>query len=102
MRTKKYLKIDKETELKLYNFIELSNKPREKKRALAIVMSNNRNSVQEIAEKLNVNQDVVYDWLIKFTNHGIIGLMDKPIPGRPKKLKIEHEKDIKEVLKKSS
>ena len=43
-----------------------------------------------------------YDWLVKFTNHGIKGLMDKPIPGRPKKLKIEHEKDIKEVLKKSS
>ena len=102
MRTKKYLKIDKKTELELYNFIEISNKPRVKKRVLAILMSNNKNSVQEIAEKLNVNQDVVYDWLVKFTNHGIKGLMDKPIPGRPKKLKIEHEKDIKEVLKKSS
>ena len=65
-------------------------------------MSNNKNSVQEIAEKLSVNQDTVYDWLVKFTNHGIKGLMDKPIPGRPKKLKIEHEKAIEEVLKKSS
>ena len=102
MRTKKYLKIDKQTELELYNFIEISNKPRAKKRVLAIIMSNNKNSVQEIAEKLSVNQDTVYDWLVKFTNHGIKGLMDKPIPGRPKKLKIEHEKDIKEVLKKSS
>ena len=88
--------------MELYNFIEISNKPRAKKRALAIVMSNNKNSVQEIAKKLNVNQDAVYDWLVKFTNHGIKGLMDKPIPGRPKKLKIEHEKAIEEVLKKSS
>ena len=102
MGTKKYLKIDKQKELELYNFIEISNKPRAKKRALAIVMSNNKNSVQEIAKKLNVNQDAVYDWLVKFTNHGIKGLMDKPIPGRPKKLKIEHEKAIEEVLKKSS
>jgi len=102
MRTKKYLKIDKQKELELYNFIEISNKPRAKKRALAIIMSNNKNSVQEIAKKLNVNQDAVYDWLVKFTNHGIKGLMDKPIPGRPKKLKIEHEKAIEEVLKKSS
>jgi transposase len=102
MRTKKYLKIDKQKELELYNFIEMSNKPRAKKRALAIIMSNNKNSVQEIAKKLNVNQDAVYDWLVKFTNHGIKGLMDKPIPGRPKKLKIEHEKAIEEVLKKSS
>ncbi len=102
MRTKKYLKIDKETELELYSFIENSNQPRAKRRALAILMSNENKTVQDIAEKLQVNQDVVYDWLIKFTNFGIDGLKDKPIPGRPKKLKIEHKKDIKEVLKKSS
>ena len=47
-----------------------------------------------------VNQDSVYYWLIKFTNFGIEGLKDKPIPERPKKLKTEYEKDIKEVLKK--
>ena len=102
MRTKKYLKIDKETELELYSFIENSNQPRAKRRTLAILMSNENKTVQDIAEKLQVNQDAVYDWLIKFTNFGIDGLKDKPIPGRPKKLKIEHKKDIKEVLKKSS
>ena len=62
----------------------------------------NSSSVYDIANKLEVNIDVVYDWLIKFTNLGIEGLKDKPISGRPKKLKIEHEKEIKEVLKKSS
>ena len=102
MRTKKYLKIDKETEFELYKFIENSNQSRAKRRALAILMSNDDNTVQEIAKKLKVNQDAVYDWLIKFTNLGIEGLKDKSIPGRPKKLKIEHENDIKEVLKKSS
>ena len=102
MRTKKYLTIDKKMELELYNFIENSSQPRAKRRALAILMSNENKTVQDIAKKLQVNQDVVYDWLIKFTNFAIEGLKDKPIPGRPKKLKIEHEKDIKEVLKKSS
>ena len=102
MRTKKYLTIDKDAELELYNFIENSDQPRAKKRALAILMSNDNKTVQDIAKNLKVNQDVVYDWLIKFTNHGIEGLKDKPIPGRPKKLRTEHEKDIKEVLKKSS
>ena len=102
MRTKKYLKITVDRETELYSFIESSSKSREKRRALAILMSNEHKSVQEIAKKLKVNQDAVYDWLIKFTNFGIDGLKDKPIPGRPKKLKIEHKKDIKEVLKKSS
>jgi len=102
MRTKKYLKIDENTELELYNFIEISKQPRAKRRALAILMSNNKESVPQIAKKLNMNPDTVYDWLIKFTNYGIEGLKDKPIPGRPKKLRIEHEEVIKEVLKKSS
>jgi len=102
MRTKKYLKLDENTESELCNFIEMSNQKRAKKRALAILMSNDKKSVPEIASKLNRNPDTVYDWLIKFTNYGIDGLRDKPIPGRPKRLKIEHEEDIKEVLKKSS
>jgi len=102
MRTNKYLKLDENIELELYSFIEKSNQTRAKKRALAILMSNAKKSVPEIARKLDRNPDTVYDWLIKFTNLGIEGLKDKPIPGRPKKLKIEHEEDIKEVLKKSS
>jgi len=102
MRTKKYLKIDENVESELYNFIEISKQPRAKKRALAILMSNNKRSVLQIAKRLNMNPDTIYDWLIKFTHFGIIGLKDKPIPGRPKKLRIEHDEDIKEVLKKSS
>ena len=99
---RKHIKITKEIESDLYKFIENSNKSREKRRAMAILLNSQKTSVYEIAEKLEVNQDVVYDWLIKFTNCGVEGLKDKPIPGRPKKLKIEHEKEIKEVLKKSS
>lgn len=102
MRTNKYLKVNNSIESELYSFIEKSEQPRAKKRALAILMSSNRKSVSEIAKKLNMNPDTIYDWLIKFTNFGIEGLKDKPISGRPKKLKNEHEKDIKEVLKKSS
>ncbi len=98
----KYIKITKEIESDLYKFIENSIKSREKKRAMAILLNTQKTSVFEIADKLSVNQDVVYDWLIKFTDLGVEGLKDKPIPGRPKKLKNKHKKDIKEVLKKSS
>jgi len=42
MRTNKYLKLDENIELELCNFIENSNQKRAKKRALAILMSNNR------------------------------------------------------------
>lgn len=102
MRTNKYLKIEIQTELDLYKFIEVSNKPREKKRAIAILMSNDKKSVPEIAKRLDMNRDTVYDWLINFTNAGLDGIKDKPISGRPKKLRPQNEEAIKEVLKKSS
>jgi len=102
MRTNKYLKIDAQSELSLYKFIETSNKPREKKRAMAILMSNDTKSVSEIANKFGMNPDTVYDWLINFTKDGLEGITDKPILGRPKKLRKQDEESIKEVFKKLS
>ena len=102
MRTNKYIKIDAELELSLYKFIENSSKPQERKRAMAILMNINKQSVVEIAKKLQMNPDTVYDWLIKFTKDGIEGLKNKPITGRPKKLKVEDRESIKEVFKKST
>jgi transposase len=102
MRTNKYLKLEIDTQTELYKFIESSNKPRDKRRAMAILMSHDKKSVVEIATKLGMNPDTVYDWLNKFTTYGLDGLKDKPISGRPKKLKEENQENIKKVLKKSS
>lgn len=102
MRTNKYIKIDAELELSLYKFIENSSKPTERKRAIAILMNSNRQSVLEIAKKIEMNPDTVYDWLIKFTNDGIQGIKNKPIAGRPKKLKTGNQTLIKEVFLKST
>lgn len=99
----KYLEIDTQTESKLHKFIESSNnKSWERKRALAILMSSTKTTVNQIAKKLEMAPDTIYDWLIKFTNLGIEGLKDKPKSGRPRKIRIEHQEDIKKVLKKSS
>lgn len=69
---------------------------------MAILMNSNRQSVLEIAKKIEMNPDTVYDWLIKFTNDGIQGIKNKPIPGRPKKLKMANRALIKEVFLKST
>jgi transposase len=97
----KHLKIDIETQADLYNFIDKSKKPQERKRAMAILMNSNKESVKVIAKKLEKNPDTIYDWLNNFTAYGIDGIRNKPIPGRPKKLKKDYEESIKEVLKKS-
>jgi len=97
----KYLKIDSEKEQQLLTFIESSeNKGHERKRGLAILMSVNQTTVNQIAEKLKKNPDTIYDWLIKYTEKGIEGLKDRPKSGRPRKLKKEDEISIKEIFKK--
>lgn len=81
MRTHKYLKIETKKQKELYRFIEESNKPREKRRALAIVMSGDKKSVTEIAKNLEMNPDTVYDWLNNYTTYALKGIKDKPISG---------------------
>jgi len=102
MRTHKYLQIGMQQELDLYQFIENSSKPRERKRAMAILMNHDKKSVSQIAQKLKMNPDTVYDWLVYFQKDGLQGIKDKPISGRPKKLRKSNEESIKEVFKKSS
>jgi transposase len=100
MRRNKYIKLDNKEELELYKFIESEGRAREKRRAMAILMSNDKKSVKEISNKFKMNTDTVYDWLNNYSKDGLKGLVDKPILGRPKKLKKEHNEEIKEVLKK--
>lgn len=86
MRTNIHLIIDTQTELDLYQFMAISNKPREKK-SMAILMNSDKKSVCEIAKNLGMNPDTVYDRLIHFTKNGLEGIKDKPLSGRPKKIR---------------
>jgi transposase len=101
MRGNSYIEIDEKRQKELLEFIESSKrKERERKRAMAILLNSQKKSVKEIASMLNRNTDTVYDWLIKFKKGGIQELIDKPMPGRPKKLNSKVKDTVKEVLKK--
>lgn len=102
MRHNSHIKIDEKEESELYKFIENSHKKREKKRAMGILLNSQGVSVFEVSKKLHACTDAVYNWIISYKSGGVQALVDKPLPGRPKKLKSEHQEDIKEVLKKSS
>jgi transposase len=100
MRHNSYIKLDEKEESELYKFIEESNKAREKKRAIGVLLNSQKTSVLDISKKLNSCTDAVYNWLIRYKRDGVSSLKDIPQQGRPKKLKIEDEEKIKEVLKK--
>jgi len=100
MRHNSYIKLDEKEESELYKFIEESNKAREKKRAMGVLLNSQKRSVLDISKKLDSCTDAVYNWLIRYKEGGTQFLKDIPQSGRPKKLKVEDEENIKEVLKK--
>ncbi|QOP42651.1 helix-turn-helix domain-containing protein [Sulfurimonas sediminis] len=100
MRHSSYIKLDEKEELELYKFIEESNKAREKKRAMGVLLNSQKISVLEISKKLSSCTDAVYNWLIRYKRGGVASLKDIPQQGRPKILKVEDEDKIKEVFKK--
>ena len=100
MRHNNYIKLDKKEESELYRFIEESNKAREKKRAIGVLLNSQKISVLDISKKLNSCTDAVYNWLIRYREGGTQSLKDIAQSGRPKKLQVEDEETIKEILKK--
>ena len=100
MRHNSYIELEEKEELELYKFIEASNKAREKKRAMGILLNAQKTTVLEISKKLGSCTDAIYNWLIRYREGGVSALKDIPQPGRPKRLQREDEPTIKEVLKK--
>jgi transposase len=100
MRHNSYIKLNEKEESDLYKFIEESNKAREKKRAMGILLNSQEISVLEISKKLSSCTDAIYNWLTRYKEGGIYFLRDIPQTGRPKKLKLEDEETIKKILKK--
>jgi len=72
MRHNSYIKLDENEEKKLYRFIEESNKAREKKRGMGILLNAQKVSVGGISKKLSSCTDAVYNWLIRYREGGSI------------------------------
>ncbi len=98
----KYITLNPDTQAQLYRFIQESTKKREKRRALAILMSMERKCVAHIAQTLEMNPDTVYDWLNHFEAKGLGGLKERPMPGRPRIFQTKDAAAVTEVLKKSA
>ena len=84
MRHNSYIKLDESEEKKLYRFIEESNKAREKKRGMGILLNAQKVSVAEISKKLSSCTDAVYNWLIRYREGGVtaIKLRNKNLKNR--------------------
>lgn len=63
----------------------------------AILLSHQKQTVNELTEFFGVSAITVYTWLKEWESHGIKGLQLRPGRGRPTKLKVEDEKHVKTV-----
>lgn len=79
-----------------------SPKSLEKRRLDAISLFKNGMSQVGIAKKLRVNDRTVRLWVATFRKQGKEGLIAKPVPGRPTKLKASQSKELVRVLDKGA
>lgn len=79
---------------KLY---QKENNARLKIRLLAIKLSYEGTSVQDIANILSKSRQTVANWIIFFNDYGIEGIKDNDKVGRPTKI----DEDVEELVKKN-
>lgn len=54
--------------------------------------------VKEIAAQLNVRQNTVIDWRKRFESSGILGLYDRPRPGKPRRYTDDFRNKVLKIL----
>ncbi len=62
-------------------------KTRMRERAHMILLSNQGRSIRDICSLVYRSENTVAAWLNAYEREGFLGLYDKPIPGRPSKVK---------------
>ena len=68
-------------------------------RAQMIILSNKDYNVQEIADICQMTRQTVSTVISRWEEFGLIGLYDKPRPGKPRALTVEDEKFIFDMVK---
>jgi transposase len=64
------------------------------RRILAIAMVLAGHSRQAAAEAQAMERQTLRDWVIRFNEHGLAGLADRPRPGRPARLNADQEAQL--------
>lgn len=97
----KFVEVLEEEELETLRALKDSKQPASiRKRAEGILLSDKGFMLEQIAFILDVNPQTVSLWIDSWEQEGIVGLLDRARPGRPKELTEEQEKEVIEEVKK--
>jgi transposase len=97
----KYVKqITKEEELQLIEIVKISKNHKQRMRAEIIILSNKQYSIDEIEKIKDLDRDRISALIDKWEIEKIGALKDKPRTGRPKKLNVAEEIELKKLIDK--
>lgn len=96
----KFVEVLEEEEIETLRELRDSQQPpSERKRAEGILLSDKGYTLEQIAFIMDVNAQTVSLWIDAWEQEGIVGLLDRARPGRPKKLTPEQEQEVIEAVK---
>jgi len=95
--------LNKEMAEELEAIVKSEQRYKSRYRAQAILLSNQRKTVNEIAEIFGVKIRTIYRWFDRFESEKILGVYEQKGRGRKSKLKLEEDGEkIKKYIKKNS
>lgn len=99
MKQRTYVHSLTESELKeLKEIIRSHKKARVRVRAIMVRLSNEGQSVTQIAQTLGCSRQTVLNQIERYEQASVAGLEDKPRPGAPAKADAEYIKKLKEAV----
>lgn len=82
----------------LDRFIKQTKEARLFRRAQAVREVVKGNRMQQVSDRLNFTYSALRKWVHRFDQEGIVGLVDRPRPGRPRKMTCELERHLNRLV----
>ncbi len=94
----KYAKVSKKQRDQLRHLLRTHRLPSHRRRAHAILLSDQEYAAAEIAEIIEAHPESVRVWIDQFNEHGIDGLEDRPRSGGTPMLNDDQQQSLRDLM----
>jgi transposase len=94
----RYIALSEEERITLGELFKNHWNARQRRRAHALLLSERRFKINDIANIHLVDRETVCSWFDHWERLGIVGLQDCPRPGRPQKLRAEEQVRVRQLF----
>ena len=94
----RYIALSEEERITLGELFKNHWNARQRRRAHALLLSERRFKINDIANIYLVDRETVCSWFGHWERLGIVGLQDGPRPGRPQKLRAEEQVRVRQLF----